>query len=100
MLFFQIQSINIAYPNVENMIVVPIKKRIEIVMSIQICLISRMNFYYEENGAKKALFAKPKHQYHVFQCVSHYGEHDCSAKNKKNGDCYGLPSLSHSIDEL
>ena len=64
-LFFQIQSINIAYPNAENMIVVPIIKRIEIVMSIQIYLISQINFDYEENVGKKALLANPKHQYHV-----------------------------------
>ena len=78
-LFFQIRSINIASPNVENMIVVPITKRIKIVMSIQVSLISRMDFDYEENGAKKALLANPKHPY----CVPYYGEHDCNAKNKR-----------------
>ena len=59
--FFQIQSINIAYPNMENMIKVPITKRIEIVMSIQVSLISRMNFNYEENGGKKPFLANLKH---------------------------------------
>ena len=35
-LFLQIQSINITYPNEENMILVPITKRMEIIMSIQV----------------------------------------------------------------
>ena len=94
-LFFEVQSINIVYPNVENMIVVPITKRIKIVISIQVYLISRMIFDYEENGGKKALLAIPKHQYRVSQ----YGKHDCNANNKKNGDCYGYPCLSYFIDE-
>ena len=49
------------FPNEENMIVVPITKRMEIDMSIQVCLISWMNFDYEENGGKKGLLANPKH---------------------------------------
>ena len=60
-------SINIMYPNVANIIVVPITKIMEIVMSIHVCLISRMNFYYIESGGKKAFLANPKHQYHVSQ---------------------------------
>ena len=43
-LFLQTQSINIMYPNVENLFAMPITKIIVIVMSIQVCLISRMNF--------------------------------------------------------
>ena len=78
------------------MIVVPITKRVEIVMSIQVCLISQMNFDYEENGGKKAFLANPKHQYRLSQC----GKQDCNAKNKKYGDCFGYPSLSHSMAEL
>ena len=65
-LFFQIQSINIMYPNVENMIVVPIIERMEIVMNIQVCLISWINFDVE-NGGKKAFLANLKHQYRVPQ---------------------------------
>ena len=57
----------IKYPNGENMFVMLITKRTEIVMSIQVCLISWMNFNYEENGGKKAFLANPKHQYHVSQ---------------------------------
>ena len=68
----------------------------EIVTSIQVCLISRINFDYKENGGKKAFLANPKHQYHVSQC----GEHDCNANNKKNRDYYEYPSLSHLMDEL
>ena len=36
------------YPFVKNMIVAQITKRIEMIMSIQVCLISRMDFDYEE----------------------------------------------------
>ena len=71
-------------------------KRMEIVMSIQVCLISWMNFYYEENSGKKILLANPKHQYHASQCV----EYDCHANNKGNGDFYEYPSLSPFMDEL
>ena len=43
----------------KNMIVVPINKRMEIIMSIQVCLISRMNFDFRENDGKKAFLANP-----------------------------------------
>ena len=66
-LFLQIESINIMYPNVKNIIVVPITKRIEIIMSLQVCLISQINFYYEENGGKNDLLPNQKHQYRVSQ---------------------------------
>ena len=64
-LYLPIKSINIDYPNVENMIAMPIAKRMEIVMGIQVCLISWMNFDYIENDGKKAFPANPKHQYRV-----------------------------------
>ena len=76
-LFLQIQSINIMYPKEENMIIMPITVRMEIVMSIQVCLILLMNFNYEENGGKKPLHVNPKHQYREPQCL----EHDCRANN-------------------
>ena len=66
-LFFQIQGINIVYPNVGNMIVTPITKRMKIIKHIHDCLILPKNFDYEENGRKKVL-ANPKHHYHVSQC--------------------------------
>ena len=78
-LFLQIQSINIVYPNVKNMIVLPITKRMKIIMSTQVWLNSRKNFDYKENGKKKAFVANPKHQCRVSQS----GERDCKAKNKK-----------------
>ena len=78
------------------MIVVPLTKRMEIVTSIQVCIIPWMNFNCKENGGKKAFLAKPKHQYHVSQ----YGEHDCSATNKKGGDYYKYPSLFHFMNKL
>ena len=58
--FLQIQSINIVYPNNENMIVVPITKGMEIIMTIQVCLISRISFDYTKNGGKKSFFCKSK----------------------------------------
>ena len=78
------------------MIVVPIIKKIEFITSIQVCLISQMNFDYEEMIERKTFLANPKCQY----CVSQWGEHDCSAYNKNNGDYYEYPSLSHFIDEV
>ena len=45
---------------------------------------------------RKAFLANPKHEYDISQ----WGEHDCSANNKKNGDYYGYKSLSHFMDEL
>ena len=60
-LILQIRNINIMYPNAENMIVVPLTKRVEIIMSIQVCLLSRMNFDYKENNGKKAFLANPKY---------------------------------------
>ena len=75
--FLQNQSINIVYPIMENLIAMPITKRMEIVIGIQVSFISRMNFVYKEKGGKKAFPANAKHQYHV----SHYGEHYCSANN-------------------
>ena len=94
-LFLQIQSIKIMYPNEENMIVMPITKRIEIVIGIQVCLISWMKINFRENSGKKAFTANLRHQYRASQC----GEHDCCANNRKNGDYFENPSLSHFMDE-
>ena len=43
-----------------NMTVVPKTKRIEIIMSIQVYLISQMNFDYKENSGKKTFFLQIK----------------------------------------
>ena len=48
------------YPIKEDMIVVPITKRMEIILNIQVCLISQMNINYKENGEKKSFSWKPK----------------------------------------
>ena len=45
---------------------------------------------------RKAILANRKHQY----SISQWAGHDCGANNKKNGDYYEYPSLSHFIDEL
>ena len=54
-------------PNVESMIVAPITKRMEIIIGIQVHLISQINFDYKEIGGKIAFLANPKHYYHVFK---------------------------------
>ena len=78
------------------MIVVPITKGVEIIMSIHVCLISWMNLNYKEKDAKKAFPANTKHENRVSQSE----EHNCCANNKKNGDYYEYRSLSHFIDKL
>ena len=83
------------HPNEGNMIVVPITKSMEIIMSIQVYLISQMNFDYKEMMEIKAFLANPKHQYRA----SKWGEHDCIAYNRKDRDFYEYQSLSHFMDE-
>ena len=53
-------------------------------MSIDVCLISRMDINYKENSGMKNFSWKFEHQYRSFQC----GKHDCRANNKKNRDYY------------
>ena len=67
------------YPNEENMIVVPIAKIMKIITSIQVFLITRINFDYEKNGERKAFLVNPKNQYRVYQC----GEHGFRAQSLK-----------------
>ena len=50
----------------------------------------------EKIKGRKAFLVNPKYQYSVSKC----GEQDCSANNKKNGDCYEHPGLSHFTNEL
>ena len=95
-LFFPNQSINIMYPNVENLIVVPIIKRKEIIMRIQVWLISRTNIGYKENGQKKAFLAKPSTN------IVYPNEMNMLVlpTNHKSKDCYEHPSFSRFADEL
>ena len=58
--FLANKSINIVYPNRVNMIVVPKIKILEIIISIQVCLISQMNFNHKENGRKKSFSCQIK----------------------------------------
>ena len=51
---------HIVYPNDKNMIVVPITKRMAIITSIQVCLISRMSVNYKDNDRKKSFSSKSK----------------------------------------
>ena len=88
--FLQIHSIYIVYPNVENMIVVPITKILEIIMSIQVCLISR-------KMQREKLFLPNQsinivYPYQVNMIVV--------PNNKKNGDYCEYQSLSHFMDRL
>ena len=46
------------YPNEVNIVVLPITKELEIIKSIQVCLISWMNFGFKENGGKKSFSCK------------------------------------------
>ena len=71
-------------------------KRIEIIISIQVYLISRITLIIMKMVKTKVVLANPTHQYHV----SKYEEHDCYANNKKNGDRYGYPSLSYFTHKL
>ena len=51
------------YPNEKNTFILPIRRIMNIIMSIHICLIEQSNFGCKENGKekKKAFLAKPKH---------------------------------------
>ena len=91
-LFLQMESIKFMCGNVENLVVVAIRKKMEIIMSIQVCFISKMNFDYTKNGGNKSFSCKSKDQY----CVSQSGEHYCSTNNKKNGDYYEYLRFSPS----
>ena len=44
----------------DNKIVVPIAKEMEIIMSIQVCLVLWMNLDYRENGGKKSFSCQLK----------------------------------------
>ena len=57
-LFLLNQGIDIVYPNEVNMIIVPIAKRMEIIPSLQVCIISWMNFDYKGNAGKKSFSCK------------------------------------------
>ena len=89
-----ISPLKLTHPNVENMIVVLIVKRMVIIMSIKVCLISWININYKDNGSKKTFSCKSK-----ASSVSQCGELDCSANKKKNEDYYEYPSLSHFMNE-
>ena len=54
------------YPNVENNVVVPAKIKKEIITSIEVCAISRVNISYKESRGKESFSANLKHQYHVY----------------------------------
>ena len=58
-------NINIVYPNKKNMVVVPITKGMEIIMSFQVCLIPQMDINYKKKGGKKSFSCKSKGSNHV-----------------------------------
>ena len=63
----------------ENMIVVPMTKGIEIIIVIHAHLISWMNINYKKMVEAQAFITNPKHQ----DLISQREEQDCSANNKK-----------------
>ena len=65
--------------NEENMIVVPAAKKVEIVTSIQVCIISWMNFEYKENGGKNSFSYNSKASISCIQC----GEYNFSDQSQK-----------------
>ena len=71
------------------MIIVPITKRMEIIMGIQVFSFHEWTWIIRKMMERNAFLANPKHQYRVSQ----WEEHDYSAHNKKNGDYYGYPSF-------
>ena len=84
-LFLEIWSINILYPNMENMIVVPNHKK-----EHGLLWESRFHLFHKwtmiiRKMVEKPFLSNPKHQYHVSQ----YGEHDYSVQSQKNIDYYG-----------
>ena len=79
MLFLEIQSINIVYPNVKNMIIMPITKRMKIITSIKVVQFYGWALITRKMVERKAFLANPKHQYRVSQCR----EQGCSANKKK-----------------
>ena len=83
-------------PNEENMIVVPMIERMEIIMSIQVCLIHEWTLILRRTMERKAFLVNPENQY----CVSQWGEHNCNANGWKNGGYSEYPSLSHFTNEL
>ena len=78
------------------MIVVHAKKRTEIITSIHVCLISRMNFDYKKMVERKAFPIKPKQRHRVSQKE----KQNCTAQSQKNGYYYKNPSLFYLMDEL
>ena len=78
------------------MIVVLIRKRMEILTGVKIISFHGLTLITRKIGERKALLANPKLLYHVSQCR----EHDCSANNKMNGDYYEYLCFSHFMDKL
>ena len=95
-LFLQFQSINTVYPNVENMMVVPIIEEWRLLWVSKHVSFQGWILIISKIVERKAFLANPKCQYRVSQS----GEHDCSANNKKNGDYYEQTCFSHFMDEL
>ena len=80
----------------KNMITVPTIKRIELIMSIQVCLITRMKSNYMKNSGKKNFSCKSKASR---SCIPTWITW-CSAHYKKNADYYEYSSLSHFVNEF
>ena len=93
--FLSNAKVNIMYPNLENMTVVPITKRMEIIMNIQVCLISRMNNNYKGNGGKEKLYLQIQSIIIVYPNKVNM---IIMPNHKNSGDYYKYLSLSHFAD--
>ena len=95
-LFFLNQRIIIVYPNKENMIIVPITKKLEIIINIHVCLISLMNFNNKENRKEKLFLPNQSINIVYPKEVNMI----VMPNTKKNRDYYKYPSLSQFTDEF
>ena len=95
-IFLPTQTINIVYPKEDNMIIVPITKRVEIILSTQVWLISRMGIKYKEM-VERNFFLQIQRSNIVHPNVENMV---VVPNHNRNGDYYENPSLSYFMDEL
>ena len=85
------------YPNEENIIIVPIAKRLDIITSIEVCLISQANINYKKNGGKESFSWKIQIIYIVYPNKVNM---IVMPNNKKNRGYCRYPCLSNFSDKL
>ena len=75
---------------------VPITKKMEIIMTNQVCLISQMNINYKENSGKKSFSCQTK----ASILYPNVGNIIIVPNRTKNGDYYENQSLTYFMDKL